>query len=461
MNRPLAVLVLTTALAPVGAPADEPVVDDFAYAMQLDTVGDVGLYRIGLPLDVYRVAVRPDLGDLRVFNAAGEVVPHALEPGRREAAVRLPSRTLTLFPLRGDPRAALDAVRVTIRTGEGDVDVAAGGTPALASGPITGYLADARDIDARIDGLTVGWTADTGDFAARVDVEAGVDLDSFRSIRQGAPVFNLGNRGERFVQARIEFPSTRARFWRLTVKGENATAVTLDRVEVHAGEDRDVTAPEVQAVPGLRDRKNPRRFTFDLGAVLPVATVNLALPEPNTVAKARLAYRRTADEEWRSAGRADFYRLATASGEVLNEAFGVGGEPVRYWQVEVDPAGGGLGSGVPELRASWYPHQLLFAARGAGPFTLAFGSATVLPAGLLPADLVPGPGRRPGSEPHLLLSEMLHSLREAGGESRLVRPPLSVEWQTVVLWAALLLGVGALGVMAYRLVGEMGKGRGD
>ena len=39
-----------------------------------------------------------------------------------------------------------------------------------------------------------------------------------------------------------------------------------------------------------------------------------------------------------------------------------------------------------------------------------------------------------------------------GGPDRLVADPAPVDWRTIILWAVLLLGVTAVGAMAYRLL---------
>jgi len=56
---------------------------DFAYAVPLQFEGQDALYQATLPLSVYQNTVRSDLGDLRVFNAQGEVVPHMLRQPER------------------------------------------------------------------------------------------------------------------------------------------------------------------------------------------------------------------------------------------------------------------------------------------------------------------------------------------------------------------------------------------
>jgi hypothetical protein len=51
---------------------------DFAYAIPLTPTPGLAVQTTLLPLAVYRGVLRQDLGDLRVFNGAGRVVPHAI-----------------------------------------------------------------------------------------------------------------------------------------------------------------------------------------------------------------------------------------------------------------------------------------------------------------------------------------------------------------------------------------------
>ena len=81
MKRNVFFLLLAYAAA---AAAQSP--HDFAFGIPLATEGDDAFYRVELPAAVYTGAVRSDLGDMRVFNGDGAVVPFAFVP--RAAAVR-------------------------------------------------------------------------------------------------------------------------------------------------------------------------------------------------------------------------------------------------------------------------------------------------------------------------------------------------------------------------------------
>ena len=94
-------LVLLAVCWPSVASADVTV-NDFAYGIRIDVPGGTAIGAMSLPEAVYRNTFRPDLGDLRVFNASGEPVPHMIRFSQTRQA-EAPWRSLPFFPL---PEAA-------------------------------------------------------------------------------------------------------------------------------------------------------------------------------------------------------------------------------------------------------------------------------------------------------------------------------------------------------------------
>jgi hypothetical protein len=115
----------------------------------------------------------------------------------------------------------------------------------------------------------------------------------------------------------------------------------------------------------------------------------------------------------------------------------------------VDQKGGGLGSGLPRLSAGWVPQKLVFAARGNGPFQIAYGSSKVQPAAYPIETVVPG--WRSDQQPKLAHAELLPE-RLLGGAAALHRP---FNYRVFGLWGALVLGVLLLAWMAWRLSKQM------
>jgi hypothetical protein len=94
MTRLCLLLLLFANAAAAEAPRD------FAFGIALTTEADAPFYRVELPAAVYEGAVRPDRGDLRVFNADEAMVPFAYLPAADPVRERKSSVSVPMFPLR-------------------------------------------------------------------------------------------------------------------------------------------------------------------------------------------------------------------------------------------------------------------------------------------------------------------------------------------------------------------------
>jgi hypothetical protein len=117
----------------------------------------------------------------------------------------------------------------------------------------------------------------------------------------------------------------------------------------------------------------------------------------------------------------------------------------------IDPKAGGLGRGVPSLRIEWRPQVIVFAARGAAPFALAWGSPAAVPVALPVATLVPGYDRQKGLPSTVGMAQAGAELK--AGDVAAMRAP--VDWKRVVLWATLVIAALLLGTMGWRLAKQM------
>ncbi|MBN8456196.1 MAG: DUF3999 family protein, partial [Candidatus Accumulibacter sp.] len=88
---------------------------DFAFGMRLQPDGPQPLVRVDLPAAVHAGVSRADLGDLRVFNAAGEAVPHAWlppPPASRASYVKLDGNVGCMVNGAGLAMATMDIIKL-------------------------------------------------------------------------------------------------------------------------------------------------------------------------------------------------------------------------------------------------------------------------------------------------------------------------------------------------------------
>jgi hypothetical protein len=460
MNRLIPILALVPALAAAERP------QDFGYGIPLAVDGREALYQVEIPRAVYEGVVRADLGDVRVFNAAGEVVPHALRPRVTASKAAPPPAKAALFPLRTDAPAGLEGLDLRVgRSGDRTiVNLRTRDGKPVGGTKLVGYVADASGLDAPLRAVVLELPAGADNVMTRVTLEASDDLRQWTTLASGASVLRLAAGGERLEQLRIEFPARKAKYLRLTWPGRG-TALELAGLAVEPGE-AIVEAPRRwQEAPGTAVKDKPGEFEFDLGGQLPVDRLRVALPQPNTVAVIEILARTKPADPWRRVTTATVYRLNREGEESKSPDIAIGGTADRYWLVKIDQRGGGIGGGQPVIAAGWVPHALVFAARGDAPFQLAYGSRNAKPAAYSIATLVPGykdeatldlksaqPG--PKSAAVAIGAAQTAAPQQLGGAAATRE---RVDWKRWVLWGSLVLGVAVLGLMAIRLARQMSK----
>ncbi len=430
--------------------------NDFAYGIPLEVDGDGAIYSLPLPEDVYRYAVRKDLGDLRIFNSYGEVVPHLLQRDSAfQEAMREPV-ALRFFPLYRDEPWEEEIKRIRIADDDRGtiIDIerhpeAKESTP----GPVAHYLIDASSFDAPIEKLLLGWSQIGEGFLVSVKLEYSNDLVHWHHLIYEATLADLSHDGYRLRQNAITLPSQEARYFRLSWPlGEDGIA--LESVNAVVKREVDRRPHQWLLLPSVGETNTQGIYHFTLPGYYPVDRIRVVLPQSNTVVRARLYSRDGESSPWRLHYQGLLYTLVREGHTLENEDIEVRGGSDRNWRLEVLQDGGGLGRGKPQLQMGWLPHRLLFVARGEMPFTLAFGSSRVGPLKNDIAGLVTQLESRPEEVGFIKLAQA-GGLFELGGESRLYPPTPPLPWKTWLLWGVLVFGVIVLAWMGHSLYRQM------
>jgi hypothetical protein len=436
-------------LAALAEPPLHP--EDFAYGLALNADGQEALYQTLLPFDVYRVTTRTDLGDVRVFNAQGEIVPHAIRRAAESGSSKRAPAPLPFFPIYGGADKKLDGLQLHVqKDGNGTIIDLKSDAQSDAAPQVVAYLLDISAIKEPIQSLDLDWKAGSAGFSTKVSVAAGDDLAHWSTIVADATLARLEFQGEKLVQRAIELPAVRVKYLRLAWSA-GQTPLELTGVQAKLA-DAVTDSPRLWlAAPATAIAGKPGEYSFDLGAHVPVDRVRVALPQVNTLAQAHLFSRSVVDGPWQSVADATLYRLISGGSEIHSADLVTATRSDRYWLLRVEEKGGGLGQGAPVMHAGWLPRPLLFVARGSGPFRLAYGAANVAPGETSIENLLPDGGattiKIKGAEPGTPLP--------LGGVARLSPAAPQFPWKKYLLWGVLVSGVGLLGWMAYRLLKQM------
>jgi len=449
----LAVLCLLTTGQPLLAASLVP--GDFAYGCSLPVTDGNAVHALDLPLAVYEKAVRSDLGDLRIFNGAGETVPHAVR--------RLPEETeqyrqsVPFFPLPGNqqPLASDLSLRVT-RNAAGTILTVDSGSTATAQSHTASYLFDTTKLERRPTELEVQWSGPTG--ILTVSLAQSSDLTHWSPLVDRAVLADLTYNGGNIAARRILLPGKTLPYLRLDCID---CREPLHLREVTALSGTPVTADQWQWVrlAGTRftEENKMRIIEYRLGANIMVTAVQLGFPAANSLLRATVESRPKTGGPWRHVAQADFYRLDLEGKSLANPLVHCPPTSSSDWRIKVIAENAGLGSNarMPRLELGWRQEQVVFLGRGDGPYTLAFGSAKAAEDdGLLQNNLVLAALRETKSETSIRRVEPGPVQTLAGDQA--LKPRLSTaSWKKILLWAVLVAGVALLGLMTRTILREM------
>jgi hypothetical protein len=434
----LAVWLLCSAAYAQETPAD------FAVQVPLAVSGAGPWYRLELPLAVQLRARQADLSDVRVFNAAGEAQAYALS---RQPAQRSESRHVAdvkWFPLyAADTHEALPGV-VMKSTSEGTLLEIRPSTP-QAQQVLRGWVLDASTIKAPLQQLSLDWSRERDGFQ-RFSIEASDDLQHWTPWGDGQ-VARLSFADERVEQHDVNLPGRSARYLRLVWQGQAAPQLTSAKLV--SATSSSLPMPLVWSQPLAGTRLKAGEYSWQLPTGLNIERLRVALNQPNTLAPVTLSGRRDSQQAWQPLSNGLLYRLAQNGQDVVQDELPLPGQVVTELKLQVDERGGGLGVEAPALRFAVRATQLVFLARGEPPFTLALGNASVKAANLPLTTLIPD-----------YSAERFKTLGQAKVAGEVVvktaavaaAPEAGADWKKLGLWAVLLLGVAALGGMAYSLL---------
>ncbi|MGF6128784.1 hypothetical protein QF019_004008 [Pseudomonas frederiksbergensis] len=423
---------------------------DFSTQVPLSVSGEGPWYRLELPLSVQLNARQTDLSDVRVFNAAGEAQAYALA---RQTAQSAENRTTTTdvkwFPLYNSADATERAPSVRVQSSANGTLVEVQPSSQLEAGEevLRGWLLDASGIKAPLQQLILDWTSERDGFQ-RFSIEASDDLQHWQSWGEGQ-VARLSFADERVEQHEVGLPGQSARYLRLLWNAPQS-APTLTSAQLESASTRSLPLPLVWSQPLAGTRLKDGEYTWQLPMGLNVERVQVELNQPNSLAPVSLSGRRESSLPWQSLSSGLLYRLTQNGQDVVQNELQLSGQTVQQLKLTVDERGGGLGAEAPTVKFAVRSTQVVFLARGAGPYTLALGSATVKTANLPLSTLIPD------YSPAKFAS--LGKATVDGGAVVTVAPTAvaaataDTNWKKFGLWAVLLLSVLFLAVMAVSLL---------
>lgn len=450
--------------------ADTPPVGEFAWRGTLAVPEGASLARVAVPVQALLRMQSSTAHDLRVFNAAGSVVPFALLGGAEFSRAAPAAHTVRypaypLFAANGASKPARGAVEVRVDTnGAGSSawvrwDGAGVGAASAANANATGQPLQAALFDLRaekqpLDALELAVELPHNALVP-IMAASSADLKDWTPLATKGPLYQFdGADAPANTTLELRQPlQVQGRYLRLAWPGQVGVKLLSVTGRVAATQ---TPAERLRAALPAGTAEGSGSLTWTLPFATPIAALHLQATRDNTLVPVRIEGRSAVSLPWRVLASSVVYRIDTVGRGSSNPPTPLHGASVRGLRVEAGP-GLPLPEGGLQATVEFAPLQVAFLTSGSGPFTLAVGradtAAAAVDAALLgsiaPAKLV--------DLPLATVADMQTPAPAGGDLDRLASTwlPAGVPLRSVVLWAVLGLGVLVLGGVAYALLRQL------
>lgn len=439
-------VVTIVAWLPAALLAAQPRMDDYAKGIAVSAPTTSPLIETTLPDAVYQTVTRADLGDLRVFNAEGSPVPHALCAAPEAATPVITKQSFPVFDLREARRAQAGNSRVEIETPAGTrLHVQEAGELVATNGRT--HIIDVRQAQEPLRAIQFDWESPDGASEARVRIESSDDLDRWEIVVAASTLLVVSKGEQQLKRERVELPLRRYEYLRVE-RTDGGPPLSINEVTA----ERVAAAQDIEPLwfmPSSAASSDPEVLMFDTARIARVRYARLRLAQENSSLRVSLQSRPNDKSSWLDRWGGETYLVVSETERRESPAARFDPTTDRYWRVQLPQ--GAAAERVAGLELGYRPARVRFLTQGAGPYTIAFGSRRleVPPAtacdGLL-ADVS-------AKERARLISEgYAGELRVLGGDAAFKPLPKQTPLRLVVLWSVLIVGVGLLIAMALCLL---------
>jgi hypothetical protein len=440
--------------------------NDFAYGLPINVDGRRAVYSITLPKKVYTNCTRSDLGDLRMFNADGDIVPHTIRRSKIATEKLTVTEPVPFFPLYDKEKIPIihDLSLMITRNKDGTIiKVDSGKQKTISEQKINAYLLDMSKIKLFPVNLEFTWRDSGGHFITTVNMRHSNDLTYWNNLTKKNTLAELEYSGNIIRRSVIQLHRKPKKYIHLSwPAGQQNVEIT----DIKA-----VSRPLATMIKRKWSDLNPKRsvkddmiiLDFESHAYLPVDALQIKFHEANSILHATILSRDNKEANWIVRCQAIFYSLKMEGVELNNDMITFPQTSDRFWRLEVLQDGAGIEAykPLPVLQLGWTAHELLFVARGPAPYMLAFGSGQLFNEPGKSSSGMILPALKKEESYQLITPALIGKQLRLGGDKALEVPSPSKPWKKWLLWSVLCIGVAILAWMAWSLYRQMNSYKGS
>ncbi len=359
---------------------------DFQYNIQLSPQNKSSLFKFPLPKHVYLNSNRHNLHDVLIFNSIGEIVPMEIEDIPPMEIIEQKSYSIPFFKTFDAIQEASD-INLSVTTSnnqnpQNNVNVRIKNPSEIATEQ-TIYI-DTQKIDnlnVKLNKLVLDWQFKIpGNYIFNVSVDDSSNLINWHyNSRSKLIDFNTGD--TTIVENTVILSPTNHRFLRLIINADQTTP-HVNAIRGEVSRTTKVTQQRWHTVKLTPSFDNKHDYTFDLSGNFIINALRITPKENNDLYTASIYSRNTNKNHWHYITKDDIYTITNEKNRVSNHEISFYNNSNPHWMVRFDQLFNTNKSSLnksddtlPLVEFSWRPHEVIFLAKGKGPYTLAYGKA--------------------------------------------------------------------------------------
>lgn len=427
---------------------------DFAYGIKLGAEKPDQLYQFYLPPEVYANTTSREIGDVRVYNSAGKMLPYSIKRSPLEKKVK--TAKLAFFPIYSQKRN-LNKIKLNVKTNKKGamvaVDVNDSKFLELHKTKLIGYIIDvskfkgkmARDLELSLRAKDQNWVQ-------VIFLSASDDLQNWTWLSDSRSVISeLEYQGNSISKNTIPLERVNSKYLFLKWKGvANDFKLTDVKLNYYTGP---VAPLNWVTLTPKKIKVRGSEYFYKTKGYYPVSEVNIVPGEDDGSSylyNAEVYSRAFREQDWHAFKNSLFYRFKSGNEELTNQPLELRYNYDQFWRVKF------LNSIYQKepinLVLGWRPDLFTFLASGNPPYTLVFGSSG------LTSDEFPLSILEQGSKQTVQTIQIAENpeLEVLSGEKSLREKLFTADSiQQIILWAVLIIGVLLVIWMVTKLLKQM------
>jgi len=396
--------------------------NDFAYGREVRLNDPAGLVRVDLELSLFSHLEQSDFSDITIIDAEGDEMPHNVvvesnqfEDGQEKELLFSSFKQIKQYQSN------------TLSINYNGEKIALSKLSALSD---EDYIVNTASMREGID--TLQFSVEDEEYLTPISVAYSNDMVHWRTLRAPFTLANLKTQGVSIEENELKVHTPFAKYIKIHPK------TTLRIYSITAKKVRTKQAPLKRYKISLR--REDGAIIFKLPAHVYIDSLEFELPKRDQFYAFNLQERNDENEAWSYAQPREIYRMLSSNIERLSILL-----YTQATEYKITPQEGSYLPKELTLYARYHDISLYFLAQGVPPYTLVYGSQKVTSKSY---DLTKLIANHKDVEVATLAEERTVNLEAKE------TPKLSRDYSSLFVWLFLIIGVGLLGFMSYKLLSE-------